>query len=500
MHSSASQGSATSLGNAHQPPAFFPLLVERARGLNAAPPRPSGTVDLPPGLRDIGFADYHNAVTFKSEKSLWRDQPGLFEAQFFHMGHGYREPVAMFTVEGQTARAYPFSTDLFNYVGVPIPPPPDPATLNFTGLRLHAPINHDQSRQEFMVFQGATYMRLVGRGDYYGLSARGLAIDTGEAPGTEEFPRFTEMYIERPAPGARAIWVMALLESKRATGAYAMLIQPADATHQASTVEIIARVFMRESVKVLGVAPLTSMFLFGKEHPGNFGDYRPEVHDSDGLLMLSKSGEWLYRALHNPPQRTTVCTFRMDSPRGFGLVQRERNFAAYQDLNERYQERPSAWVEPLSDWGPGSIRLLEITTLLESDDNIGTMWVPDNVPSDGLSLHYRVHVGDELPIKQELGKVVGTRYAGKASDRGQFIVDFAGLPTNADKSEPHADVTVTGGRLAGQQLVKNPYDSGYRIVIDVAREQTEDVELRATVRNGAGPLTETWSYLWQPSR
>src|SRR6195952_6044619 len=133
------------LGHPHEAPPFFPLLVERARGLAAAPPRPSGTVDLPPALRDIGFEDYHRTVTYRPEKGLWRSEPGLFEAQFFHMGHGYREPVAMFTVEGQTARAYPFSTDLFNYVGVPIPPPPDPATLNFTGLRLHAPINHDQS-------------------------------------------------------------------------------------------------------------------------------------------------------------------------------------------------------------------------------------------------------------------------------------------------------------------------------------------------------------------
>ena len=485
------------MGKPHEPPAFYPLLVERARGLGAAPPRPSGTVELPPSLGNLGFEDYHKTVTYRPDKGLWRNDKLHFEAQFFHMGHGYREPVTMFTVEGQTAKVFPFSTDLFEYVGVPIPPPPDPATLNFTGLRLHAPIN-SESRDEFMVFQGASYFRPVGRGEYYGLSGRGLALDTGEASG-EEFPRFTEIYLERPKPEAQAIWVMLLLESRRATGAYAMLVEPGREGHDATTIEVVARVFLRENVKVFGAAPLTSMFLFGKDHPGNFGDYRPEVHDSDGLVMFTNGGEWLFRPLRNPAH-THVSTFRLDSPRGFGLVQRERSFAAFQDLNERYQNRPSAWVEPLSDWGPGSVRLLEIATQLESDDNIGAMWVPDHVPADGISLHYRIHVSDELPLKQEVGRVVGTRYASKAPNQGQFVVDFAGLPTNADNGTPRLEASVTGGKLVGQQLVKNPFAGGYRVVLDVVREQTEDIELRAAVRSESRALTETWSYLWQPMR
>lgn len=502
VHTSAanaglSQSSVSNLGRRHEPPAFYPLLVERARGLSAAPPRPNGVVELPPSLGNLGFEDYHRTVTYKPDKSLWRHDKLRFEAQFFHMGHGYREPVAMFTVEGQTAKVFPFSTELFEYVGVPVPPPPDPATLNFTGLRLHAPIN-SEARDEFLVIQGASYFRAVGRGEYYGLSARGLAIDTGEGS-SEEFPRFSEIYLERPTPEAQAIWVMLLLESRRATGAYAMLIEPGREGRDATTIEVVARVFLRENVKVLGMAPLTSMFLFGKERPASLGDYRPEVHDSDGLVMFSNAGEWLFRPLRNPAH-TNVCSFRLDSPRGFGLVQRERSFAAYQDLNEHYQRRPSAWVEPLSDWGPGSVRLLEIATLLESDDNIGAMWVPDHVPSDGISLHYRIHISDDLPLKQEVARVVGTRYASKSADRGQFIVDFGALPTNAEQGVPRLEVSVTGGQLVGQQLVKNPFVGGYRVVLDVLREQTDDIELRALVRNESRALTETWSYLWQPMR
>ncbi|MDB4973768.1 MAG: mdoG [Myxococcaceae bacterium] len=499
VHSNAAKASvaqvAPALGNPHQAPPFFPLLLERARGLAAAPPRPSGTVDLPPALRDAGFEDYHRAVVFNPEKGLWRNK-GYFEAQFFHMGHSYREPVAMFTVEGQKATVYPFSPDLFVYDGVQ--PPPNPAALNFTGLRLHSPINSN-ARDEFMVFQGASYFRVVGHNDFYGLSGRGLAVDTGEATG-EEFPRFTEMYIEVPKPDVHSIWVMALLEGKRVTGAYAMLITPGDATRQETTVEIIAQVFTRENVKVLGIAPLTSMFLFGKEHPGNFGDYRPEVHDSDGLAMYGNNGEWLWRPLRNPPH-TQVSTFRLDSPRGFGLVQRERSYAAYADIKERYQDRPTAWVEPLSDWGPGAVRLLEIATKLESDDNIGAMWVPDQVPSTGISMQYRVHVGNDLPIKTDLGKVIGTRYADKGPGKGQFIVDYAALETSTDKGEPRIEASVTGGKLAGQQLLKNPFvQGGYRVILDVEREQQDDIELRAVLRNDARHLTETWSYLWQPMR
>lgn len=475
----------------HEPPAFFPLLVERARGLGGAPPRPSGAVELPPSLRDIDYETYRT-IRFKPEQSLWRDQKGRFEAQFFHMGYVYREPVAMFVVEGQQAHPFPFSMDRFSYDGVPKPPPPDPSLLGYTGMRLHTTLNKPDYRDEFVVFQGSSYLRVVGKGQAYGLSARGLAIDTGEASG-EEFPRFTEMYLVRPGADDSAIWVLALLESRRATGAYAMRIQPGDST----TVEVLARVFLREPVRVLGVAPLTSMYLYGKDDLTRRLDYRPEVHDSDGLSMLSGNGEQVFRPLRNPP-RTTVCSFRLDSPKGFGLLQRDRSFESYQDLDSRYQDRPSAWVEPLSDWGPGTLRLLEIATQLESDDNIAMVWIPDQVPSDGLSLHYRLHFGLDVPVPSTSGKVIGTRIASRGADQGRFVIDFAGLPTKDENAAPRLDVSTAGGKLVGQQLLKNPYTQGYRAILDVAREQADDIELRATLRDDTHVLTETWSYLWQP--
>jgi glucans biosynthesis protein len=241
------------------------------------------------------------------------------------------------------------------------------------------------------------------------------------------------------------------------------------------------------------------MYLFGEEHPARFGDFRPEVHDSDGLAMWAGNGEWVYRPLRNPV-RTTVCTFRLDSPRGFGLVQRDRAFESYQDLDSRYQDRPSAWIEPLSDWGPGAVRLLEITTQLESDDNVAMVWVPDQIPSDGMNLHYRIHFGLDLPVSQPLGRVSGTRFLDQGVDRGRFVVDFVSLPTGGTNGQPRLDVSIAGGRVLGSQLLKNPHTSGYRASIDVARDQSDDIELRAVIRADSQALTETWSYLWQPKR
>lgn len=479
--------------SAHALPAFYSLLLERARALSAAPPRPTGAVELPPSLRDIDYETYRG-IRYKPERALWRGEPGRFEAQFFHMGYGYREPVAMFVVERQEARLFPFSSELFSYDGVPTPPPPDPALLQFTGVRLYAPINREDRHDEFIVFQGASYFRVVGRDQWYGLSARGLAIDTGE-PTPEEFPRFSELYLERPGADARATWVMALLESRRATGAYAMRIEPGENT----SVEVVARIFLREPVAVLGVAPLTSMFLFGEEQPARFGDFRPEVHDSDGLAMAAGNGEWLFRPLRNPAH-TTVCSFRLDSPRGFGLLQRDREFASYQDLDAHYQARPSAWVEPLSDWGPGTLRLLEIATKLESDDNIAVVWVPASVPPSGLELRYRLHFGSKLPVAPGLGRVRGTRHLDKGPDTARFFVDFADLPAISENAEPRLDVSVAGGRVTAQALVPNPFEHGFRAAIEVTREQANDIELRALLRNDTHVLTETWSYLWQPKR
>jgi periplasmic glucans biosynthesis protein len=475
-----------------EPPAHFASVVERARALAAAPPAPPRRAALQGSLSKLTYDEYRS-IRFRPERSLWRGEPGRFEAQFFHPGFYYQDTVTVRVVDGTDVRVVPFSPDLFSYDKAPRPSAD--AALGFTGLRLHAPLNSEAYRDEVIVFQGASYFRSLGRNQVYGLSARGLALDTGE-PKPEEFPRFTEFDLVRPGPDDDHAWIIALLESERATGAYAFRIAPGTQT----IIEVTMRVFFRAPVKVVGVAPLTSMYLFGEESPGRFQDFRPEVHDSDALAMWTKEGEWLFRSLRNPP-RVTVCSFRLDSPRGFGLLQRDRDFESYQDLEARYQDRPSAWVEPIGDWGTGAVRLLEMSTEIETDDNVAMLWVPDQVPQDGLSLRYRLYMGTGVPNNEgPRGQVTATRIAKvpkQSERRARFVVDFAGPSLAGQDQDVELHVTASGAKVVEQHTERNPFAEGVRASFEV-EAQAKDVELRAFLRNGSDVLTETWSYLWQP--
>ena len=496
INPAAAPSTSSESGPAHELPPHFQKLVERALALraNAAPAPPPA---LPPVLQSLNYQGYRG-IRFRPERSLWRGEPGRFEAQFFHLGFYYREPVTVAVVPhaGGEPQHLPFSSEMFTYDHVKSPPAN--ADLGFAGLRLHAPINNDQYRDEVVVFQGASYFRVVGRGQSYGLSARALAVDTGE-PKPEEFPRFTELYLVRPAADDTYIWVLALLESARVTGAYAFRIEPGSVAHKDTLIEVTARVFPRSNagkIGVLGLAPLTSMFLFGEDQPARFDDFRPEVHDSDGLASLSSTGEWLYRPLRNPG-RTTTSSFRLDSPRGFGLLQRDREFASYQDLEAHYQDRPSVWIEPLGDWGKGSLRLLEIATELETDDNIAMLWVPDAVPVDGVSATYRMHVGfaDQHGPR---GRAIATRRT-TTKNGERFLVDFANDKPAADLAKVKAVVSVTGGKLNEQHVELNQHTNTLRASFEITPDtNARDIELRAFLREGEDVLTETWSYLWQP--
>lgn len=470
-------------------PAYFDTLVTRASALAAQPPREPRRIELPRGLRGMEY-DAYRSIRFRPERSLFRGEPGRFEVQLFHPGFFYQDAVDISVIGDGGVTPVPFSTALFSYDLVPAPP--KDAALAFTGFRLHAPINTDSYKDEVVVFQGASYFRPLGKGTVYGVSARGLAIDFAE-PSPEEFPRFSEFFIVRPGSHDDHVWVLALLESRRATGAYAFRILPGELTR----IEVSAELFVRAPVASLGVAPITSMYLFGEEGPNRFGDFRPEVHDSDGLSFVTEGGEWLFRPLRNPP-RTTVCSFRLDRPRGFGLVQRDRNFASYQDLEARYHDRPNIWVEPVAGFEHGSVRLLEIATRLESDDNVAIAYVPDGVAPGRLSFRYRLHVGRGVPIAPP-GRVVATRIA-KTERGARFLVDFSGQALHG-KQDVQAVVSVADGRVIERHVEHNPFLEGYRASFEVVPDAPgKELELRAFLRSGEHALTETWSYLWQPTQ
>jgi glucans biosynthesis protein len=474
------------------PPRFFEQVKAEAKALAEKPAPPQREIALPPELRNLSY-DAYRAIRFRPEHSLWRGESEPFEIQFFHPGRGYIRPLTISVIENDTEHVVPFNTDWFSYEGLPHPPPA--AGLTFAGLRVQAPLNQPNYRDEVVVFQGASYFRPLGKGSVYGISARGLAVDLGE-PRPEEFPVFTHFYLVHPAAKADALWILALLESPRVTGAYAFQVRPGSTT----LIDVTAALFVREPIAALGLAPLTSMFVFGEDEPNRFGDFRPEVHDSDGLSIWSSTGEWLFRPLRNP-RKTVASTFQVDSPRGFGLLQRDRTFDHYQDLEARYQDRPSLWVEPLSGFERGSLRLLEIADKSETTDNIATAWMPAGGAAKGQSfaLSYRLRVGNHVAPGPE-GRARATRI-GQSDHGARFLVDFAGSKLD-DDATVEAVISSTGGRVLEQHLEKNTYAQGLRASFEVAADAgAKDIELRAFLRAKSGNhdvLTETWSYLWQP--
>jgi len=470
----------------------FADVRERARALAGAA-YVAPTADLPAWMQALSY-DQHRSIRFDPAHAWWRGDQQPFQLQFFHPGWLFKLPVKISEVIAGQARPVSFSRELYDYGKLPVGP--IPPGLGFAGLRIHYPLV--RATDELAVFLGASYFRSIGRGLHYGLSARGLAIDTGE-PGPEEFPRFEEFWIERPAPGAPAITLYALLNGPSVAGAYRFTIRPGDDT----VMEVTAALYFRRHPAVVGLAPLTSMFQHGENTGWSRDDFRPEVHDSDGLLMNTGGGEWLWRPLTNP-NGARVSSFQDRAPRGFGLVQRDREFAHYDDLEANYHLRPSAWVEPVGDWGAGAVRLLEFHTVDETNDNIVACWVPAALPAAGqpLEYSYRLHWTGALAGRPPGGYVVSTRQGVVLdhADRRRFIVDFAGLKPKPGERDLKVDLTVTGAKVVpspGVQWIEplKVWRVAFELVPDGAGRP---VELRCFLREGDDVLTETWSNLWNP--
>lgn len=371
----------------------------------------------------------------------------------------------------------------------------------FAGFRTHYAVNNPQYKDELIVFLGASYFRALGAGQHYGLSARALAIDTVGGNG-EEFPRFTEFWIERPAADAKALKIYALLDSPRASGAYQFTIQPGSET----AIDVRSRLFLRAGVATLGMAPLTSMFTFGENQPHRT-DFRPEVHDSDGLMVATGEGEWIWRPLINPPQTLTT-SFTTRNPRGFGLMQRDRNFANYEDTEARYELRPSAWIEPVGDWGPGRVELMQLHTPDETNDNVVAYWVPEKTPALGqaIDLAYKLHLQGDAQQRPPGGWVTQTRagrgFAELGANEQQFIVDFTGpalaaLPPNAAVKAVLS--TDANGEIVESNAYRNPATGAWRMTVRIKQlRSTQSTELRGFLQSDTNVLTETWSNILPP--
>lgn len=479
-----------------QPPSFDGVKA-LARQL-AGRPFDDHRVALSKRLHDLTY-DQLQQIAFDDRKSIWRRERLPFQLQVFHPGGNREDQISLGLIDGEDVADVPFSRDFFTY--------PDDANYAwadfrgaaFAGFRVLYPLNRPNKLDEVIVFQGASYYRAVPAGLGYGLSARALAINCGEKE-AEEFPRFRDFWVERPDREGHTLRLWGVLDSPSAAGAAEFVITPGPET----VTRVRVALFARTDVAHYGIAPLTSMYWFGKAGQRRFDEARPEVHDSDGLQIEAGNGEWLWRPLDNTG-RVRLSAFADKNPRGFGLIQRERDPACYQDLHAQYQRRPSAWVRPAGDWGPGTLRLLELPTDTEFSDNIVAFWEPPQPLKAGQAAEFAYEVAwyGEKPEIAPAGRTVASRsgaVAGQPRAR-RFVLDFTcpGLDQQGAGLAPEVSVTAAHGRLSNQKDEYNAYQRTWRVAFDVAADEgAEAVELRARLCKEGMACTETWTYCWTP--
>jgi len=457
----------------------------RARALAASPYRPPNR-PLPPFLAGLDYDGYRK-IQFRRERAIWRAEGLPFQLQMFPRGWLFRDPVDLTELDRGAERPIAFSTDLFGFGD--LKPGPLPADLGFAGFRFLSALNAPDRFDEVAAFLGASYFRAVARGLAYGLSARGLAIGSGE-PG-EEFPAFRAFWIERPAKGARSLVVHALLDSPSVAGAYRIETTPGDTT----VMEIEASLFPRKPLASVGLAPLTSMYLFGPEQPRRFDDFRPEVHDSDGLLTDDGHGQRIWRPLVHTPA-TRVRDFDPGPALGFGLLQRQRSFEAYQDLEAHYHQRPGAWVQPLEGFPPGAVRLVELGARGEIEDNIVALWRPAAplAPRREQRLRYRLSWGAQPEPASRLARAVAWR-GGLAGDRRRrFLVDFTLPEGGLDGVEARA--SASAGSIRVETVQPNASIGGARVSLELDPGTASNSDVSLTLLRGPAAVSEVWMYRW----
>lgn len=464
-------------------------VIALARDMAARDQQPRPRV--PQDWLDLSY-EHYKSIWFRHDRALWRGTGRPYEVDFFHPGLYFPHPVRIDVVEDGIARPVPFDLSAFDRTDK-VPDLSHSPDLGYSGFRLRTELDQPGIKNEFAVFQGASYFRAIGTGQIYGLSARGLAIDTAEPRG-EEFPEFTRFWLEAPAPGQRNIVVHALLDSASITGAYRFDITPGPAC----VMEVEATLFPRRDLPHVGLAPLTSMFLYDATDRTRFDDFRPAVHDSDGLLIQNGAGELLWRPLANP-RRLQVSSFLDRMPRGFGLMQRSRRFSDFADLEALYHRRPGLWVEPRGDWGSGAVTLVEIPADKEIYDNIVAYWRPEAPLPAGqrADFAYRLSWGAAAPITSALAPVLDTACGAREAGGRIVTVDFAAHPAfeagpeaiTAHISSPHAE-TSPG------VLQRNPETGGMRLAFHFDPGDRALVELRAQLRHQTEPVSEVWLYRW----
>ena len=488
----------------------FDSIQSRARDLANKPYTAPNRDTLPSWMNDLTYDQYRD-IRFNPNQALWAAENLPFRAMFFHPGYLYREPVALNEFTSSHQQRIRLAEAFFNYGPLIQKHGELPADGGFAGFRLHTALNRPDYFDELIVFQGASYWRALGKNQRWGISSRGIAVDTGVEAAQEEFPNFREFWLRKPEPGETHARLYALLDGPSYTGAYAFKVHPGNET----IVDVRAVIFARRAVQRLGIAPMSSMFWFGENSRRLFDDFRPEVHDTDGLAIRMGTGERIWRPICNDSGKLEFSFFNMDKCDGFGLLQRDRRFSAYEDSEAAYHLRPSLWIEPTSDWGPGRVMLMEIPTTNELSDNTVAMWEPARTPlaGDRVEFSYRQHWTMDPDPSLAVGHVVATRTGIHDWQPGQrtIIVEFKGtnLQQIGDQAPITPQITQIGQNaekvtIQGVNLEQIP-DDRWRLAFQVAPtaegEKLSDIgpiELRCCLKRGDNFLTETWVHRINP--
>lgn len=455
-------------------------------------------LELSAPFADLTY-DQYRAIRPRPERRLWHGERRGFEVDLLPPGLFYEDRLTISVVSGGRATPIAFDPGLFHYHPDYFPyadgaaPPDAPRDLGYSGFRVRFPINRPDVMDEFLVFQGASYFRAIARNQLYGLSARGLALGTGEPEG-EEFPLFRQFWIHEPEEGATSLRIHALLDSPSVAGAFEFVVQPGAET----IMDVRSVLFPRTDITAAGIGTLTSMYFFDPKSRAGIDDFRNAVHDSSGLQMITGADERLWRPLDNP---TTLqfSAFADHNPHGFGLAQRERDFARYEDAEARYERRPSAWVAPQGDWGAGAVNLIEIPSDSEFNDNIVAFWRPAQTLTAGTEhrFDYRLYWSDQPPDSAPLARVAATRGGASVNDptRRTLIVDFALGELTFEGLEPRA--SSSAGTITSISLIRLPGEGRARAAIGFDPEDAELAELRLILVDAeGGRASETWLARW----
>ncbi|MEL6619357.1 MAG: glucan biosynthesis protein G [Pseudomonadota bacterium] len=476
------------LGDATPFSAADVIEMARDKAARAYEPRPL----IPEAWRNLTY-DQYRKIWFDSRNGLWEGSDAPQRVDVFPPGLYFPRAVKTYVVEGDQARPLKFDMGVFDTTDK-FPDVPIDDTLGYSGLRLRAALTQPGIYEEYAVFQGASYFRGIGTGDIYGLSARGLALKTGDPMG-EEFPDFTHFWLERPSVGADNLILHALLDSPSCTGAYRFDIAPG----QPLRMQVEAEIFARETLTHVGIAPLTSMFLFDDMDRQRFDDFRPAVHDNDGLLIHNGAGEVIWRPLANP-LTLQISAFGDNDPRGFGLMQRAREFDDFNDLEALYHRRPGLWVTPGEGWGRGSVALVEIPADREIYDNIVAYWRPadDIVAGTSHRMTYRLDWGaDPAPRGDMPLRVLNTAAGGRPEGGRIFTIDFENAPhVPDDLSQVDRLVRSSAGDVTEGIIQRNPQTGGPRLAFTFTPGDADWAEFRAQLRLDGAALSEVWLYRW----